>query len=210
MADLVEGKWYNFKVFKIINLPSDSKKYYVLKDQDNKNFLLPQKYYANYGLKPGTQISCRIDKINCVGSYFLEPQHPIYSENKIYDFVIDRIVEENDINNESLQHYFVFDEFQNSIDFFSSVGVMEKKKGDRISCLVRKIRKGKLFLSIPEQTDKSSGLQPGKIYRFKIVKTKLDTEENKSFILEDIYRRKHAIPYLDYKHYGFEIGQSVN
>lgn len=210
MAELIEGEWYSFKIIKLIKLPSDNNKHYVLKDSENRSFLLPEEFYTNYGFVMGKQICCRIDKINCAGSYFLEPEHPVYRENKISDFVLDRIIEEKDLNGDNIQHYYVTDEFVNNIDFYSSVLISGKKKGDRIPCLVQKIRKGRLFLNLPEPPVIITSLQEGETYTFKILETRVLEKNDKDILLEDIFGKKHSIFWKDYKHYGLISGQTIN
>jgi len=45
-------------------------------------------FYQNYGIKPGNLLHCRIDKINCSGRVFLEPEHPFYQVGKQYVFKV--------------------------------------------------------------------------------------------------------------------------
>ena len=50
--------------------------------------LMTLKFYKHYGIEPGNKINCRIDKINCTGKIFLEPEHPNLINGNRYDFMI--------------------------------------------------------------------------------------------------------------------------
>ncbi len=79
METLEEGKEYEFYVEKLLPLPDG--KYYILVDNWNRKYLLPQQYYIDYPISVGTNIFCHVNKINCNGKIFLEPRHPIYKIN---------------------------------------------------------------------------------------------------------------------------------
>ena len=81
---LKEGRRYNFNVEKIISLNDID--YYVLSGPDKRKYLLDIEDYTSYNIKPGVQLDCRVDKINCQGEIFLEPRHPYYEEGKSYSF----------------------------------------------------------------------------------------------------------------------------
>jgi hypothetical protein len=80
---LKERKTYTFNIIKETELP-DGENFYVLLASDKSRHLLPCKYYYNYSFKVGQTINCRIDKINCTGRIFLEPEHPLYKEKETY------------------------------------------------------------------------------------------------------------------------------
>lgn len=63
----------------------DGNRYLILEDAKGYRFLQDYKPYAGYGLKPGTKITCRVDKVNCNGKIFLEPAHPWFEEGKYYE-----------------------------------------------------------------------------------------------------------------------------
>ncbi|MGC8865749.1 MAG: hypothetical protein ACP5O2_08520 [Bacteroidales bacterium] len=66
----------------------DGNRYLILEDAQGYRFFQDYKPYANYGLKAGTKITCRVDKINCNGKIFLEPAHPWFEEGNFYDIPI--------------------------------------------------------------------------------------------------------------------------
>ena len=92
---LTEGFWYTFRVHNLIQLQDDAW-YFVLRDINGLKHFLPAEYYQDYQIKPGDDISCKIDKINCTGRIHLEPRHPYYTEGEIYDFEIVKITNSDD------------------------------------------------------------------------------------------------------------------
>jgi len=78
-------KAYRFKIIKKIEIPSDQN-YFLLQDPFEYRHLLPEKFYINYGLENQNEILCYVDKINCSGRIFLDPEHPYYRISEIYQF----------------------------------------------------------------------------------------------------------------------------
>jgi|YNPMSStandDraft_1061717.scaffolds.fasta_scaffold00154_31 hypothetical protein len=103
MVNLEEGKEYSFFVEKILSLPDGN--YFVLEDEWNRKYLLPQKYYTNYPIKVGKNIICYVNKINCNGKIFLEPQHPIYKINETDYFTLTKL--EQRIKHKTKEPYYV-------------------------------------------------------------------------------------------------------
>lgn len=83
----LDGEWYPFKIFKLVQL-QDDKYYYILQDINGLKHFLPSEFYENYGFKIGEEVLCRIDRINCTGRLFLEPKHPDYEQGESYSFEI--------------------------------------------------------------------------------------------------------------------------
>lgn len=79
------GKVFDFKIMKSLQLP-DNENYFVLLDPFGERHLLPAKYYVEYNLTIGEIISCHIDKVNCQGRIFIEPEHPEFILGKLYEF----------------------------------------------------------------------------------------------------------------------------
>ncbi len=82
-----EGEWGHFYIVKSLHIPGDDE-YYVMESKAGNRILIPTVYYRDYNLLPGTVVKCRIDKINCSGRIFLEPEHPFYKPGKEYNFVL--------------------------------------------------------------------------------------------------------------------------
>jgi hypothetical protein len=82
---LEEGREYLFNILDEISLPGDDE-YYIITDPWAKKYLMHKRYYEHFGLHTGIQVKCRVDKINCQGKVFMEPEHPFYKIGGIYEF----------------------------------------------------------------------------------------------------------------------------
>ena len=89
---LEEGRNYNFKVLKSISLYNDEN-YFVLEAPSKNKYLLNSSLYKYYNILKNTTIKCKVDKINCNGRIFLEPEHPYLKEGNKYVFKVDTIEE---------------------------------------------------------------------------------------------------------------------
>ncbi len=140
---LSEGEWFPFKVHNLVKL-QDDEWYYVLQDINGLKHFMSAHYYENYGFKPGEEISCKIDRINCTGRIYLEPKHPFYTEGEIYDFEVLNI---SDLNNEIMLIVKGFSENNIELPVFNLKKV-EIKEGKMVRCIVKTIKKGKPVLEI--------------------------------------------------------------
>lgn len=86
---LKEKQSYVFKVVRMITLPDDTRSW-VLTHTGADRYMLPCELYTDYGIAEGIRIRCRVDKINCTGRIFLEPEHPYYREGGDYHFTFIR------------------------------------------------------------------------------------------------------------------------
>ncbi|MFZ4706212.1 MAG: hypothetical protein ACOYMF_09435 [Bacteroidales bacterium] len=73
------GKHYLFQVISIVTL-QDGQAYYILEDPFKIRHFLLCKNYKDYGVENGQSIACKVDKINCTGRVYLNPNHPHNSE----------------------------------------------------------------------------------------------------------------------------------
>lgn len=76
---------YEFELIDEIDFFS-SEKYYILTDPFRRKHLLNSKLYKKYNYNIGSKINCHVDKINCQGRVYIEPEHPIYKVGNYYDF----------------------------------------------------------------------------------------------------------------------------
>lgn len=131
---LLEEQYYRFKVLKTVTLP-DTSENMILQGPDGRKYMLPLAYYKDYDLKSKAEITCRVDKINCRGKVFLEPENPWYSPGDNIDATVNKIE---------------FDENENIFIVEVSIinGLILPVKMNRrptenvIRCSVLKIRKG--------------------------------------------------------------------
>ena len=137
---LEEGKRYQFHVIGQVML-QDEKIYYILEDPFKIRHLLYSGLYKNYRIETGQMIICKVDKINCTGRVYLEPDHPFYSEGHTYDFNFSTISKNAQSDKKSL---IVFDMFDNEISLDCPKHFM--CEAGKIACKIIRLRKGKPML----------------------------------------------------------------
>ena len=147
MEKFSEGEWYPFRVYKKILL-EDENWYFVLLDGNNSKHFLPVIGYEDYSIRPGEEVICRVDKINCTGRIYLEPKHPKYTEGRSYLFD----VVEMKIHG-AIHHLVVKDVFGN-LEQLAITSHMEDRLvfSSPIRCVVKRIRKGRLTLVVRESS----------------------------------------------------------
>lgn len=123
------------------NIFLDNKEFMLLTSENFNKYLIPFDYYKSYGFIKGQKIKGWIDKINCSGRIFIEPFHPYYNVNHVYNFDFVRISD-----NANQSKIIVSDIFNNEIEIDNSV--FNNNLPLKIACRVDKIKKGKLYLSI--------------------------------------------------------------
>lgn len=207
-SGLIEGKSYPFEIRKIIQIPGSGEKHFVLIGPDQKKYLLKASYYEHYALKIGRSITCFVDKINCSGQIFLEPQHPYYTPGERYDFLLIRISQETNIWGAKTYTAWVRDlhrfEWPCLIDQpeYLEPGI------SHLSCRVERIKKAQLFLSLPSIRGFQVKLRRNTVYDFKIKELR-EHDNSYYYILESPYGSYHLLPKRFYEHFNYTIGQSV-
>lgn len=140
---LIEGNWYPFRITNLLQLQDDSW-YYVMLDINGLKHFMPVEYYAKYGLNIGDEIKCKIDRINCTGRIFLEPQHPFYNEGENYLFEVHKVLVQAGENilivKEKFEHF-----IEISISESVTNEIFNKKN---VNCRVICITKGILNLEL--------------------------------------------------------------
>jgi len=205
MHKLREGKDYTFFVEKEITLP-DNSRHFIVKGPDSKKYLIPFSRYSYYNIKTGTEIKCKVDRINCRGEVFLEPENPWYSEGKSYMFEVvgkDLRIDKSGI---SRQVIVVADKAGNRIsaphnntDHFPSGEAMVRLTVERIS-------KGKIHLVSASGETTSNSLRTGSRYEFVIERIERGMDDEEHFVVRDPSGNFHTIPKEFYEYYGFSIG----
>jgi hypothetical protein len=139
----IEGRKFIFKIYKLLLL-QDDKWYYVLLDGNGLKHFLPQEFYQNYNYQIGEEISCVVDKINCTGRIFLEPEHPYYMPGKEYLF---EVYSSEQVN--QLPKLLVKDIFENFIEVeLKGVFSLYHTNENQLKCKVIKIKKGLPILEL--------------------------------------------------------------
>ncbi len=207
-SKLTPGKYYQFEVIKTLEF-DNNEKYLVLEDPLGFKFLLPGEHYANYGLKPGEKKLCRVDKINCKGKMFIEPEHPFYKEGEIYPFRFVESKERFNFYDEKEYIIVVSDIFENKWDVKTSQG-NNTVNSQQVDCYVNKIKKGKLFLYKAGDKATQTRLIPGNYHEFVIINEKTNPENKKRyFILVDKNNTKHVLEKRFYLNYNLKQGHKI-
>ncbi|MHC1774212.1 MAG: hypothetical protein AB9834_02245 [Lentimicrobium sp.] len=141
---LAEGEVYAFTFEKLITL-SDGEDYMVMEDPFGIRHMITYKYYLNYGLKPGTTVNCVVDKINCTGRVFLEPEHPVYKKGTKFLFEFVRIQVSAD--RIDMSEIVVRDIFGNEIIAEFHAGIVTRHLTDGLYCQVDGFKKGRPVLA---------------------------------------------------------------
>lgn len=209
-ARLQEGHTYPFRVMKTVSL-DEGDDYFVMMDPNGYKILMPAGFYQNYGLEAGKTVSCRVDKINCNGRMYLEPMHPHYREGQTYSFLIHCKGQRENILGRDEWYFMVNDIYGQKWKVRTySKSLWEKPPGE-LKCLVKRIKKGKLFLAIQGEEVKHPDLETGQTYPFTIVDERLHLDDRtKYYILEDKTGNKHLLKREYYVHYNLRIGQIIH
>ncbi len=209
-AKLTEGKTYPFRILKTVSLgPEDD--WFVMQDPMGYKILMPKSYYENYGFNKGMLVNCRVDKVNCNGKVFIEPEHPHYKEGKIYFFIVRGTGHHKNILDEDEHYFLVEDAFGSTIKVTTASKSLWDDPPKTINCLVKRIKKGKLWLEIAGKKTEKPAFKAGKVYDFRIVdeRTEPDTKTH-YFILKDDDGHKHLLNKKFYTRYGLNTGDVVS
>jgi hypothetical protein len=166
-------------------------------------------HYKHYNLQSGQTINCKIDKINCSGKIYLEPENPIYKEGKIYDFEFIKISDHVNSIGENEKVAFIKDQFGKELKCSLPADFDLTKNYTSLQCKVLRIKKGELFLAIPESEQNSNQLKIGKKYCFKVVDIKPLEENTDYYLFKDDFENTYALKKDMYQHYEFKIDQKV-
>jgi hypothetical protein len=141
---LKPGETYNFHVLKKIAIPNDAE-YFVLLDEFGSKHLLPAIYYKKYPIKLKEYYQCHVDKINCQGRIFLEPVHPFYLLNKVYEFEVIGIVTIYSHRDFKAKYYKMAGK-NGELAYLAVDLIKGKIQKGVLKCRVSKIKKAKIFL----------------------------------------------------------------
>lgn len=202
---LKEGGIYPFQISGLIRLP-DSTEHFVLIDPNGVKHLLERKHYLNYRFETGQMISCRIDKINCNGKFFIEPLHPFYRIGNRYQFKVLRIESPDQGKNRLI----IFEDiFGNEIKLHSHSFSEPISEGQMLKLKVSRIKKGLVYLSEPGLDEDFLSMKAGGVYQFVILKL-IDLPAKRSYFMVASHDgKKYKIRQKYYEKYGLTIGQSI-
>jgi hypothetical protein len=201
---LEEDKSYSFTIVKSIVLPGGEVNL-ILAGPDGRKYLLPVERYGEYNLETKTEIICKVDKINCSGKVFLEPEHPHYTEGESYFFIFaggplanigsdeDKTVEVSDFTGRGF-----------SVPASLLKGNMSAD--GRVRLRVERISKGKIFFAPPKTRDDLENLEEGRTYRFSVDRIISGPDYETYYVVIDINGREHLLNIRYYSHYGLNPG----
>jgi hypothetical protein len=204
---LEEGQYYKFKPLKTITLP-DASESMVLHGPDGKKYLLPLSPYPHFNLKDKTEIKCKVDKINCTGKVFLEPEHPVYREGEYYSFIIDSLQPGGKMNKDDSILFTVFDAYGNPVTGNIEILGTTVKPGQEVKMRIERISKGRIHFSKPAARESANELAEGESYEFKVKTIITGDEGDEYYVVTDIFNNIHQLPVRYYNHYGFMPGTS--
>lgn len=203
MIKLKEGCSYHFHVEREIKDPADER-HLVLIGPDQHKYLLPVAVYSHYKLRPGMDVKCRIDRINCDGKVFLEPENPFYKVGRSYLFEVTGRSTRTDLSGKEQKVFIVFDRFGNHINIPCSND--HPLTGERIRLRVLSISKGMICLEYTKISEAEIHLRAGRFYEFHVEALVKGIDDEKYLIIKDHSGSAHALPFKYYGYYGLEPG----
>lgn len=202
---LDEGNSYNFSVIKIVHF--EGKDFFLLEGPDIKRYLLPVTRYANYDIAPGKSVLCRIDRINCKGELFLEPEHPLYRENESYlfevsgrDIRVDRAGNRHNV-------FIVKDVYGNDISIPAFLaGDTEPVAGEKISLVIERIVKGNIIFSGIDDDRHTEKEEDEAVLEFLLEEEVKGLDGRNYFLASDPGGAHYTLPADYYRHYSLTPG----
>lgn len=205
VARITEGRKYSFLIEKITGVPEKGD-HYVLHGPDGRRYLIPVLNYRNYGLKPGDTVICRVDKINCKGEVFLEPENPFYNEGKRYQFTVAGYREIKGSRIREGKVLVVRINTGEEMPVPVPEGAEIPEPGESVSLLVLKISKGRLHLAFSRNECGVKHLESDTDYEFVVEGTETDIDDEEYYVISDQLGVIHKIRRKYYEYYGLKEG----
>ena len=199
---LAEGRFYTFTVTGRIILP-DNTEQFVLVDPNGIKHLIDAEPYDRYSLLRRKEIQCHVDKINCSGKIYLEPEHPVYKTGRTYSF-----------------EFAGFDRgkklavFNDALGYYTNVPISSVPasltKGERLDCLVLRIKRGRVYISYDVVAENYNGYTPGQVYSFTLTGEVKRWEKYEFYTITDEQTgRTFHLRKKFYRSYGFKTGSKI-
>lgn len=200
---LKEGLTYPFIVLKDSVLP-DGSEVWILKDVNGQKILLEKRNYRQYPIHQGETIFCRVDRINCSGKIYLEPPHPVYTDEKLYEF---DIVKRSESRGRGLVAV-VRDVFGNELNVDISASTAAKMKSQKVELKVKLLKKG-IPLVIDPELDKKAVFAEKQEYVFFVEGLQELKNGVNFYVLRDSYENKHFIHAEWYEGFDIRVGEQI-
>ncbi len=207
-STLEEGRYYPFKITGSVTLP-DGRDCFILTDINQVKHLLYKEYYAQYKFDLNQEVRCRIDKINCAGKIYIEPEHPYYKLGETYSFVFDRYVEVKSSYGEYERLAILKNGYAEDIWLPADDAEAQMKKGQQVSAIVERIKKGRVYISLGSSINDYTGMEAGKRYRFTLSHEVNPESRYASYVLLDDHGKEFRIRKKFYSGYGFQKGDLI-
>jgi len=204
-----EGEVHSFKITGFTEIPDTDESFFILENKYGGKHLLKSYPYKHYDLKIDQELNCKIDKINCSGKIYLEPENPFYKEGRVYEFNFLRIIDHINSVGEKEKAAIVKDQF--GIELICSLpnDLDLDRDINSLKCKVLRIKKGQLFLSHIDSESNNKSLKIGEIYSFIVSEIKQLEEKIDYYILKDEFGNSYSLKLDMYEHYSFKIDQKV-
>ena len=148
MNYIEKNKTYLFEILDEIDFFSENR-YFILCDPFKRKHLLKCDIYNDYNFKVGNKVNCHVDKINCQGRVYIEPEHPIYKVGNYYNF---KFLKKDKLRNKrgDLKNVLVFKDdlgheaysYIYDLDFFNNFKVNE------VNAKVIQIKKAHVYIEV--------------------------------------------------------------
>lgn len=203
-----EGEIHLFKIAGFTEIPDTNDSFFILENKFGGKHLLKASPFKHYNLNIGDHVTCRIDKINCSGKIFLEPENPFYKPGEIYDFDVIRLSTQTNSVGDKENAIIVKDRFghENSCSLPESIN--PEQLAEKIKCKVVRIKKGQLFLIHTQTENTKKLLRIGEKYTFTVYEIK-ELNKIKYYILHDDFGNSYSLKLDMYSHYNLCIGRQV-
>ncbi|MCX6256341.1 MAG: hypothetical protein NTW49_00325 [Bacteroidia bacterium] len=201
-----EGEYYRFIIDKTVLMP-DHEEYYLFKDHFNNKHLILKNLYADYHFFPGQFVQCRIDKINCSGKIFIEPQNPYYESGNRYLFPVKASSSLVNSFGDKENLLIVSDKMGNDISVSSDYEQLNPPK--ELICTIERIKRGRLYLNSYDYKY-HKGLVQFSQYKFTITGILTLAGNTEYFVIMDPFGYKHIIRKKYYDHFNFHKEQEIN
>ncbi|MBN2173011.1 MAG: hypothetical protein JW731_02685 [Bacteroidales bacterium] len=208
LIPLKEKSFYKFTISGKVNLP-DRLPAFILIDPNGVKHLLPSEPYRYYDLESKTSVRCRIDRINCNGKIYLEPEHPFYKLEHDYDF---SFVETRNIMNSlnQTEKIAIFtDQSGIEINVPAEDVPVGLKHGEILRGKVVRIKGGHVFVDFRKNVNDFNQMAVGKFYTLTFSHLKTYGKHHEYFVLVDAEGRKFETRYKFYRKYGLQPGAKV-
>ncbi|MHC1707556.1 MAG: hypothetical protein AB9842_08550 [Bacteroidales bacterium] len=208
MTSMRVGEWHDFEVGNVLQLPQ-SEPELVLISGNGVRYLIPFLPYQHYGLNKGKTIRCRVDKINCSGKIFLEPENPWYTEGKSFQFRFLRKIEGFNILGQLEYVWVLADNSDKEISMIIEPKFFTLDPGSSIECIVKKIKKGKLLLGHPYSLKPPDPDRLGCWNHLEIVEDDVLKSNERYYALKDVSGEKFLLKAKYYAKYNLKHGQII-